>query len=490
MTESADIIVVGAGAAGCVVGARLAEDHSRSVMLVEAGPDARDALPGEFRDGWGIPQGHDWGYAAEPRFGGAPQRVRRGRLVGGTGWLTRFAPRGAPADFDRWAALGNPGWDFGTVLPYLRRIENDCDFGDRAWHGDAGPIPVTRYLDIEHTEPLQAAWEALTALGFAIVEDHNEPGAVGVGRMPMSGRAGARVTTADAYLPDHGANLTVRADTLVAEVLFEGTRATGIRCADGAVVEAGRIVLAAGVFGTPALLMRSGVGPAAHLRSVGIRTRVDLPGVGSNLADHSGFELDLGYRAAARAEPLLHVIGTFHSSSASVQDAPDLMLWLSDPVEDPPGPAWFGIEILLMRPQGRGSVRLRSADPADPPRIELPDLPGSDLDRLAEGFEVATEIAGRPEVRRMCAAEPASVPGAIRAWISRTLYSYPHVVGTCAMGPRPEDGAVVGLDGAVHGVQGVSVADASVIPDPPSGFPHLPTIVVAERVAEAVAARA
>jgi choline dehydrogenase-like flavoprotein len=484
-----DVVVVGGGAAGCVVAARLSDIASRSVLLVEAGPDLRGQLPDGFSDGWRLPQGFDWGYESEPGELASVQPLRRGKLLGGTSWLTRFAVRGAPADYDEWAAIGNPGWAFDDVLPYFRRLETDIDFGDRAWHGERGPLPITRYPDVALTDVGAAGLEALEATGFLIVDDHNQPGALGAGRMPMSSRAGVRVTTADAYLPVGRTppNLTVRSESSVAEVAFDGTRARGVVLQDGEVIEAGWVVLSAGTYGSPRILMRSGVGPAEHLRSVGIPVRLDLPGVGANLADHAGVDIDCGYREGARAAPLLHVIATFHSSLASSDEAPDLMFWLSDPRGDPPT---FEIDVVLLRPRSRGAVRLRSPDPGDPPLIELPGLRDpSDVDRLAEAYHRALEVANRPELRRLCPHAPS--PGVhqgydVRALIRANGYSIPHVVGTCSMGSRPENGAVVDASGCVHGAEQLSVVDASIIPNGPAAFTHLPTIMLAERISEQI----
>jgi choline dehydrogenase len=485
-----DVVVVGGGSAGCVVAARLAETASRSVLLLEAGPDLRASVPEDLLDGWTLGGLPDWGFASEPDERGVVEGLRRGRLLGGTSWVTRFALRGSPADFDEWAALGNPGWGFEDVLPYFRRLESDAEFGDEPWHGDAGPIPVTRYPDLEPTEIGAATLEALEAVGFAAVEDHNRPGAVGAGRMPMSSRRGVRVTTADAYLPigETPSNLTVRCESQVSDVVLEGDRATGVRVLDGTVVEAGRVILCAGTYASPAILMRSGIGPAKHLRSVEVPVRVELGGVGVNLADHPGVDVDPGYRGAGRAGPVLHSIVTFHSSHASPDSPPDLMLWVADPSGDPPA---FSIDVVLLKPLSRGTVRLRSADPAQPPRIDLPSPDEDDVDRLAEGFRRAWEVAGRPEVRRLCA-EPASPgPGGeaeLRRSIRESAYSVPHVVGTCAMGRLPDDGAVVDAAGSVHGTERLSVVDASIMPSVPSGFPHLATIMIAERLSERIAA--
>jgi choline dehydrogenase len=489
-TTGFDVVVVGGGAAGCVVAARLAEFASRSVLLLEAGPDLRAGLPGEFRDGWRLPQGFDWGYASEPDTRGIAENLRRGKLVGGTSWVTRFALRGSPADYDEWAGLGNAGWGFTDVLPYFTRLEADADFGDQPWHGDRGPMPVSRYPGLELTEPSAAGLQALQAAGCPLIEDHNRPGAVGAARMPMSSRGGIRVTTADAYLRAEGtpANLTIRPGAHVAEVIFQHTRATGVRLLEGPVIEAGWVVLCAGTYGSPPILMRSGVGPAAHLRSLGIAVRVDLPGVGANLADHPGVDIDCGYRGPARTAPLFHLLATFHSSATSSGQAPDLMLWLSDPSGDPPV---FEIDAGLLRPRSRGAVRLRSADPAEPPRISLPGLRDpSDAERLAEAYLRGLDVASRPEIRRLCAAPASPQPRSaaeLPKLIHANSYSFPHVTGTCAMGPRPGDGAVVDTSGRVHGTDRLSVADASIIPNGPSAFTHIPAVMIAERLSEQLA---
>ena len=164
-SETFDVVVVGGGAAGCVVAARLAESGSRSVLLLEAGPDLRAEPPEEVRDGWRMTRDFDWGYASEPNEFGEVQKLRRAKLLGGTSSIVRFALRGSPADYDEWEALGNPGWGFEGVLPYLRRLEADLDFGDRTWHGANGPIPVTRYADMERTDVHLAALEALDGSG-------------------------------------------------------------------------------------------------------------------------------------------------------------------------------------------------------------------------------------------------------------------------------------------------------------------------------------
>jgi choline dehydrogenase len=480
----ADVIVVGGGAAGCVLAARVAETGSRSVLLLEAGPDRRGEVPESFYDGWELNRADlDWGYAST-----AGDPVRRKRLVGGTSWLTRYTPRGGPADYDGWRDRGNPGWGWDDVLPYFLRLETDDDFGHEPWHGDSGPLPSRRYFELAHAEVAEASIAALVAVGVPAIDDHNRPGAVGVGRMPMNSRHGRRVTTADAYLPRDAtpANLTVRGDAPVAEVLFDASRASGVRLVDGTVIEAGEVVLCAGVYGSPAILLRSGIGAADELRSLGIDVRADLAGVGAGLADHPGFDVDFGYRDGRGSGPVLNSLATFHSSESSADRPPDVMFWIADPAGDP---ATFEFSIVLLQPRSRGRVRLRSADPSEAPLIELPALDDpADVERLAEGHALALEIANDGRMRPYCdGAQPVDA-AELRRRIRAEAYSTPHTVGTCAMGPRPDEGAVVDADGRVHGAAGLTVADASIMPDVPSGFTHVPTIMIAERLAERVAA--
>jgi choline dehydrogenase len=247
------------------------------------------------------------------------------------------------------------------------------------------------------------------------------------------------------------------------------------------------VILSAGTYGSPALLMRSGVGPATHLRETGIDVLVDLPGVGENLADHPGVDLDTGFSGEAACEVLRHTIATYRSRSQPQDGPPDLMFWVHEPSEDD---GRLYLDPILLRPESRGSVRLRSADPLDPPRITLPGLRADrDVERLMEGYELGLAIANHPSIRAL-ASEPAptgpSGRAELRERVARNAYSLPHVVGTCRMGPRPDAGDVVDSAGRVHGVDGLRVIDASVIPDAPSGFPHLVTIMVAEHMAQRI----
>ena len=491
--EQADIVIVGGGAAGCVVARRLADDVNADVLLLEAGPDLGADVSHALRDGWNNPTGsawiHDWGFASEPDGHGSASKLRRGRLLGGTSWLTRFAVRGHAADYDRWASRGNAGWSFQDVLPSFRGIESDAEFGDQPWHGDRGPINVTRYPALTRSPIHEAALEAFAAARFPSVDDHNAPDAVGCGPMPMSTRDGQRITALDAFLPPtrRPPRLSIRSGSQVASVEIEAGRATGVRLLDGTSVSAGWVVLCGGTYGTPTILLRSGIGPAGDLRELGIAVVVDLRGVGANLADHPGVDLDSGWRGDGRSAPVLHTIATFRSSGQAADGPPDLMFWITDPAGPEPG---FSFDPVLLKPESRGTVRLRSTDPGSAPRITLPGIRAErDIERLAEGYRIGLELANHPAIRALATDPPPTAPKTLadqRARIEAGAYSNPHVVGTCRMGPRPDDGDVVDDRGRVHGVDRLSVVDASVIPEPPAGFPHLITIMVAEHLSRSL----
>jgi choline dehydrogenase len=490
-----DVLVVGGGAAGCVMAARLSEDPARRVLLLEAGPDFRAHPPADVRDGWQPTTGHDWGYAAVPDDAGVVRALPRGKLLGGcSSTNATFALRGHPADYDAWARAGNQGWSFADVLPYFTCLESDADFGGAPWHGDSGPLPVRRYLGGELTDVAWAGMAALADTGAATVPDANEPGAVGVSPLPVNTRDGRRISTAVAYLPAGRSRpgLTIRCDTEVAVLLTSRARVTGVRLASGEQVHAGRVVVCCGAYGSPALLLRSGIGPAAQLRALGIAVVADLPGVGGNLIDHPAVSVDLRYRRPVRKVPRFQAAATFRSTRARPDGPPDLQCIVGGPFAG--DPATFFLGAALLKPRSRGSVRLRSADPAAAPRIDLGYFrEPSDLDRLAEAVARAREAARAPAVTELSGGTELApgaddgAGGSLRGWIRRSVWTYHHPVGTCAMGTDPAAGAVTGASGEVHGIAGLTVSDASVMPDIPSANTQLATIMVAERIASLLA---
>jgi choline dehydrogenase-like flavoprotein len=494
-----EVLIVGAGTAGCVLAARLSEDPACTVLLLEAGPDLRSRMPPEVRSGWRPTRSFDWGYASEPDEHGVVRELPRGRLVGGcSSTNATFALRGSPADYDAWAKAGNQGWSFEELLPYFVRLERDEDFGDRPWHGEAGPLPIRRYRADELTDVAAASLEAFDSLGIPRVEDHNAPGAVGAGPAPVNCRNGVRMSTALTYLPPprERDNLTVRCEAEVARLVLDGTRAVGVRLTSGQELRSRCVALCAGAYGSPTLLLRSGVGPADELAKLGVPVKLDLPGVGCNLIDHPSVSVTIPYRSTPDPAPLFQVVATLRSDGSSPHDPPDLQLLTAGPypAEGDERPSFMSAAALL-KPRSRGQLSLRSGDHTEPPSIRLGYLTEqTDVDRLAQGLERAEELAAHPAFRALGTADVTttgdSPPRADerRDWLQRNCWTYHHAVGTCAMGAASDPAAVVDGRGRLHGSEGLYVVDASVMPDVPSANTHIPTVMVAERLAEMLAA--
>ena len=493
------VVVVGGGSAGCVLAARLSEDVGRAVLLVEAGPDHPDVrmLPGDVIDASEPTVGHDWGYIADAELDRG-MAVPRARIMGGCSATNAcFALRGAPQVYDGWASLGNPGWSFAEVLDDIRRLDSDDDFGDE-WHGSDGLIPIRRDRRGEMNRVQAAFLDGAVASGHRYVEDHNRPNALGAGPTPRNARDGMRMSTAVTYLATARSrpNLTIRADTVVAQIECSGRRATGIRLVDGSLIEADRVVLAAGTYASPMILARSGIGPADQLQALDITPVMELPGVGSNLVDHPLVSIDLPTQPSPGPSRFQNHV-TFHSSAANRDGPADLLLFTAGPFEIGPDTTasggLFGIVSALMAPQSRGWIRLASNNPTDAPRIHLAHLTDADdLERMLDAVTEARRLARSKPVAAITAGQELS-PGpaiptedrlALAAWVRSAVSTYHHPVGTCAMGPDPDLGAVTDAHGSVHGIDGLTIADASIMPTIPTATTNLPTIMLAEHIAQ------
>ncbi|MEA2732998.1 MAG: hypothetical protein QOD93_6348, partial [Acetobacteraceae bacterium] len=534
MSRSAgyDYVIVGAGSAGCVLANRLTEDSAARVLLLEAGGSDRHPYI-QIPLGLGKLQQHkmfDWGYSSEPErhLNGRRLEVVRGKVLGGSSSVNAMVyTRGDRGDFDRWARMGAIGWSYADVLPYFKRSEAWED-GETSWRGGGGPLG-TQWAQTR--DPVNDAWfEAARQADWPMTPDMNGPDTQGFGRTQFTIRDGRRASAANAYLrPAMGRpNLTVRTGVTVLGIAMRGARAAGVRILDGGrteEIEASReTILCAGVFGSPQLLMLSGIGPATDLRASGIAPLIDLP-VGRNLRDHLSVGLAWGRRepgpfqrllrmdrvalAMARALAMrdgpattlpLECIG-FVKSGAN-QTAPDIEFLISggrpqDARPWLPGgrrpPEFLAIRPVLLHPRSHGAVTLRSADPLTPVRIAFNFLSEpDDLSDLRAACRLSHDIAIRAPLDRFRGKRVAPAPGAdsdadFDTWIRATAVTVNHPSGTCAMG-RGED-SVLNPDLTVRGTEGLRVVDASGFPDMLSAHINTAVMAVAERASDLIRGR-
>ena len=519
-----DYIVVGGGSTGCVVASRLSENADVSVVLLEEGPNDINPyihIPGAY---YKTAQGPllkriPWEPMAGQSPDATPTMVQASVLGGGSSVNAMIYIRGVPSDYARWEELGASGWNYGDVLPYFLRSEDNNRFCNEA-HAVGGPLGVS---DIDNIHPLTRAWlQACQQAGLPYNHDFNSGDQAGSGLYQITARNGLRSSAATAFLKPvrRRPNLQVRTRARVSRIIVEQGRATGVEYfVNGRrwVLQAEReVILSAGAISSPKLLMLSGIGPADALRRHGIQVEMDLPGVGQNLQDHIEMSLvyqlngphsydkykKLHWKAAAALNYLLFRGGPASSNlieggafwwGNKNETVPDVQFFMvvgagiEEGVDTVPGGNGCTVNLGQIRPRSRGEVTLQSANPAENPRVAPRYFSDPyDLDAVTEGTMAALDIMEKPAISRYIAARQTPAPtmktrSDIRNFCLETAHAALHPAGTCRMGL--DEMAVVGPDLRVRGIDGLRVADASVMPTLISGNPNAVCIMIGERAA-------
>lgn len=497
-SQKFDVIIVGAGPAGCVLANRLSADPARTVLLIEAGPDYGanpDDWPPELLNPMGVPtDSHSWGFEHSQTTLDHQLDLARGRVVGGTSTMNGCIwMRGSAADYDSWAAQGNSGWGFDDLLPWFQKAESDPAGGEL--HGSDGLVPVSRVPESAWTPIDRALIESAGELGIDTVADlnGNREQSPGVGPTPKNIRDGMRFNGALSYLAParDRPNLTILPDTVTDRVLLENGRAIGVSTAGGRHIPTDTVILAAGAYGSPAILLRSGIGPKEDLETLGIPVVRDLPGVGSGLMDHPLVNGLMECAIAPGSEPAATTFMPImiKARSGQVDDEIDLHIYQGQSFDEATGQWRMWLSISLQHARSKGHLRLTSRDPEAALDIDHAYFSDpADLAALAGGVELVTRLVSTGPLAEIVQPLPEhsltwstreELERKVRAQVGTTF----HPSSSCRMGPASDPMAVVDARAHVHGIENLIVVDASIFPTGPRGNLHFPVVATAEKIA-------